>query len=97
VDKSVVARWLNGALHPSDHALTVLTSTMATTVVGNARADWDATAASFAARHELPAGGSPVVSRGGVPMAPDPHDAIAVARLRRASTFEVAESAYSGL
>lgn len=41
VDKSVVARWLNGALAPSDHSLTMLTAALARTIEGFGRADWD--------------------------------------------------------
>ncbi|MEO3471350.1 helix-turn-helix transcriptional regulator [Roseomonas sp. CAU 1739] len=41
VDKSVVARWLNGALGPSDQSLTALTAGLGKAIGGFRRADWD--------------------------------------------------------
>lgn len=55
VDKSVVARWLNGALQPSDHRLGSLTATLARDLAGFGRADWALAAADFARRIGLAA------------------------------------------
>ncbi|WP_137126412.1 helix-turn-helix transcriptional regulator [Roseomonas sp. HF4] len=50
VDKSVVSRWLNGALQPSDHSLTALTAVLAKSLPRFDRLTWDGTATEFAQR-----------------------------------------------
>jgi hypothetical protein len=50
VDKSVVGRWLNGVLAPSDHSLTSLTAVLARHLPQFDRVAWDAPAAEFARR-----------------------------------------------
>ncbi|WP_270937536.1 hypothetical protein [Falsiroseomonas oryzae] len=50
VDKSVVTRWLSGALRPADHSLATLSALLARHVAGFCRDDWDLAEAAFAAR-----------------------------------------------
>ncbi len=50
VDKSVVARWLSGALRPADHSLAALSVALARHIEGFTRAEWDLPAAAFGAR-----------------------------------------------
>jgi hypothetical protein len=49
VDKSVVGRWATGAVKPSDHNLSRLTTLIAERVPGFTALDWDRSAADFAA------------------------------------------------
>lgn len=49
VDKSVVGRWATGAVKPSDHNLSRLTTLIAERVPGFTALDWDRNAADFAA------------------------------------------------
>jgi hypothetical protein len=49
VDKSVVGRWATGAVKPSDHNLSRLTTLIAERVPGFTALDWDRGAADFAA------------------------------------------------
>jgi transcriptional regulator with XRE-family HTH domain len=95
VDKSVVARWLNGALHPSDHTLTLLTTALGKSITGFERADWDAASTEVAARLGLSAAVAPVAPHS-APL-PDPHDPVAVGRAEMRDRFEVAAGTYSGL
>lgn len=48
VDKSVVGRWATGAVRPSDHNLSRLTTLIAERVPGFTALDWDRSAADFA-------------------------------------------------
>jgi transcriptional regulator with XRE-family HTH domain len=50
VDKSVVARWLSGALRPADHSLAALSAGLGRHIDGFTRADWELPAVAFAAR-----------------------------------------------
>src|ERR1700750_2872325 len=49
VDKSVVGRWATGAVKPSDHNLSRLTTLIAERVPGFTALDWDRSAAHCAA------------------------------------------------
>lgn len=96
VDKSVVARWLNGALHPSDHTLTMLTGTLGHAIEGFARADFNLGTAAFAARLGLTTPPAP-------PGAPQsrapilPGEALAAVAARMADNLDEAARTYSGL
>jgi hypothetical protein len=50
VDKSVVTRWLAGALRPAEHSLASLSACLAERLPGFCRADWDLPEGAFAAR-----------------------------------------------
>lgn len=64
VDKSLVGRWLSGAVHPTEHNLARLSDVLAEELPGFRLADWDETTNSLAHRHglSLPA---PLVPRTG--------------------------------
>lgn len=49
VDKSVIGRWVSGAVKPSDHNLQRLTALIAERLPGFSSLDWDRSAAEFAA------------------------------------------------
>jgi hypothetical protein len=48
VDKSVVGRWVSGAVQPSAHNLSLLSALVADRIVGFTALDWDRSLASFA-------------------------------------------------
>ena len=50
VDKSVVARWSSGALHPADHSLAALSAALAQAIPGFDATAWDLALPDFAAR-----------------------------------------------
>jgi transcriptional regulator with XRE-family HTH domain len=50
MDKSVIARWLSGALRPGDHSLAQLSAILGRGIEGFSRADWDRAPTDFAAR-----------------------------------------------
>jgi transcriptional regulator with XRE-family HTH domain len=96
VDKSVVARWLNGALHPSDHTLTMLTAALGKAVEGFSRADFDLARSDFAVRlgmrtEAAATGAHP--SR--VPILPG--DALNDVAARMGEAIDEADRTYSGL
>ncbi|MBR0670785.1 helix-turn-helix domain-containing protein [Neoroseomonas soli] len=82
VDKSVVARWLNGALHPSDHTLSALSAALAQEVAGFSRADWALPAAAFASRLGLPSRAPPSPGATPAPLLPGVLDWTAGTRAR---------------
>jgi hypothetical protein len=49
VDKSVVGRWVSGAVQPSDHNLSLLTALVAARIPGFTALDWDLSLAALAA------------------------------------------------
>ncbi len=55
VDKSVVARWASGALHPADHSLAALGAALGRAIPGFDGTAWSVPLADFAARLGLPA------------------------------------------
>jgi hypothetical protein len=55
IDKSLVGRWLSGAVHPTEHNLTRLTALVETRLADFRMADWFTDSAVFAARLGLPA------------------------------------------
>ncbi len=86
VDKSVAARWLAGALRPTEHNLAAASAGLARHIPGFSRADWDLPLAAFADRLGVtPAGAA----------APD-IPALLSALLRGADQRQAAE-AYTGL
>lgn len=50
VDKSVVARWSSGALHPADHSLAALSAALGRIIAGFDRTAWDLPMPGFAHR-----------------------------------------------
>ncbi len=92
VDKSVVARWLNGALAPSDHSLTMLTAALARTIEGFGRADWDLPSASLASRLGIAAAAAPAAEAAPGPAFPFPRIVAATA-----ASLAHAEAVYCGL
>jgi hypothetical protein len=50
VDKSVVARWASGALHPADHSLATLSAALGRALPGFDRTAWDLPLSGFAER-----------------------------------------------
>ncbi len=50
VDKSVVARWAAGALHPADHSLAALSAALGRAIPGFDRTAWDLPVGDFARR-----------------------------------------------
>jgi len=54
VDKSVVGRWVAGAVHPTEHNLARLSSLVAEQLTGFSLADWNLAAEHLAARYGLP-------------------------------------------
>lgn len=54
VDKSVIARWLGGAVRPGDHSLSRLNAALAKHIEGFSGADWEGGLAQFRARLGLP-------------------------------------------
>lgn len=54
VDKSVVGRWVTGAVKPSDHNLSRLTALIAEHAPGFTALDWDRTSADFGALFGVP-------------------------------------------
>jgi hypothetical protein len=55
IDKSLVGRWLSGAVHPTEHNLARLTALIAARAPEFRLADWFGDSAIFAARFGLPA------------------------------------------
>lgn len=92
VDKSIIARWLAGTLRPGDYTLTALTQALAGPVPGLRRADWDLSAAAFAARLGLPA---PILPSASV-QAASPDRPLDVAASRMAGNFGAAARSYAG-
>ncbi|OYU15116.1 MAG: hypothetical protein CFE37_07840 [Alphaproteobacteria bacterium PA4] len=66
VDKSLVSRWLSGAVHPSSHNLERITRLVAAQRPGFSMLDWEVEAAQFAARLGL-AGPAAVTTAAPVP------------------------------
>jgi transcriptional regulator with XRE-family HTH domain len=56
-DKSVVARWAAGTLHPADQSLAALSAALGRVIPGFDRTAWDLAPTDFAARLGLPAAG----------------------------------------
>lgn len=88
VDKSLVGRWLSGAVHPTEHNLSRLTALLAEGQPGFRMADWDAELADFATRM-----GVSLPKRGADPgvMLPHLRPLIEIAREevgRRGGTYE---------
>lgn len=88
VDKSLVGRWLSGAVHPTEHNLSRLTAILAERKAGFRMADWDAPIDRFAERFDIA-----MPSRGGDPGPVLPHlrPLIQIAReetARRGSAYE---------
>ncbi len=64
-DKSVIARWLSGAINPADHSLSAISVSLALHIPGFSRADWALTQDGFAARLGITAAsGGPLLQAG---------------------------------
>lgn len=64
IDKSLVGRWLSGAVHPTEHNLAKLTVLVAARIPEFRLADWFGDLAIFAGRFGLPAPQSPTSVEG---------------------------------
>lgn len=62
MDKSVIARWLSGALRPGDHSLAQLSAILGRGIAGFSRADWDRAPADFADRLGLAPSAQPAAT-----------------------------------
>ncbi len=69
VDKSVVARWATGALHPADHSLAALSAALGHAIPGFDRTAWNLSPADFAARLGVPAASLGAAGGGSPPLA----------------------------
>src|ERR1700704_4835313 len=73
VDKSVVGRWVSGAVQPSAHNLSLLSALIAEHIPGFTALDWDRSLAAFAsligADLEAISGESPAGVLQGLPLA----------------------------
>jgi hypothetical protein len=59
VDKSIVGRWLTGAVHPSPHSLSKITAWVSARVEGFSTLDWDRSLESIAGMLGVPTDGGP--------------------------------------